>query len=328
MDILKLVSLCGNRVVWIQTHNFPDPDAIASAFGLQELLSHYGITARICHEGEIDKLSSIKMLSTLNITIFSYQEIQNQMQPEDMIILVDCQKNTGNTTDFIGDEVAVIDHHPVYSDLQYEYSDIRTVGACASLISEYFKDSGVEPSKAAATALLYGIRMDTLRFSRGVSELDIAMFDYLFPYISQKKLQNLETNNMEFEDLQAYGTAIKNIRIYGTVGFSYIDFSCPDALVAILSDFLLSLVEVDVVVLYAKRSNGYKFSFRSERKDANAGEIARLGLEGWGSGGGHSVMAGGFVKNSKIPCEPELFYETVQSHFVDLLRSLCPQVLD
>ena len=34
-----LVSLCRNHPVYIQTHNFPDPDAIASAYGLQKLLA-------------------------------------------------------------------------------------------------------------------------------------------------------------------------------------------------------------------------------------------------------------------------------------------------
>ena len=30
-----LVALCQGYQVFIQTHNFPDPDAISSAFGLQ-----------------------------------------------------------------------------------------------------------------------------------------------------------------------------------------------------------------------------------------------------------------------------------------------------
>jgi len=33
----------------------------------------------------------------------------------DYIICVDSQKNTGNITDFIGDEVACIDHHPIFN---------------------------------------------------------------------------------------------------------------------------------------------------------------------------------------------------------------------
>ena len=38
MDPLQLVELLRGHRTYIQTHNFPDPDAIASAFGLQHFL--------------------------------------------------------------------------------------------------------------------------------------------------------------------------------------------------------------------------------------------------------------------------------------------------
>ena len=57
-----LVELCRNHPVYIQTHNFPDPDAIASAYGLQKLLALYGIESQLCYDGRIDKLSASKML--------------------------------------------------------------------------------------------------------------------------------------------------------------------------------------------------------------------------------------------------------------------------
>lgn len=327
MDAQKLIDLCSGKKVWIQTHNFPDPDAIASAFGLQELLGHFGIAARLCHDGEIDKLSSVKMLTRLGAELHPYQDIEGEMRSDDMIILVDCQKNTGNTTDFIGDEAAVIDHHPTFETVEYQYADLRITGACASLVADYFRTKGVEPSRKAATALLYGIRMDTLQFSRGVTAFDIEMFGFLFPYVDQTLLQELETNNMEFGDLHAYGASIDHVRVFGVTGFSYLDFECPDALVGMLSDFLLSLVEVEVVVLYAKRRGGFKFSFRSERNDVNAGILAREGLKDWGSGGGHATMAGGFVPREKLDVEDGQVYETVQSHFVDIIRERWPQIL-
>lgn len=327
MDAQKLLEICKGKRVWIQTHNFPDPDAIASAFALQELLGHFGIQARLCHDGEIDKLSSVKMLTRLGAVLYPYREIQDEMQPGDTIILVDCQKNAGNTTDFIGDEAAVIDHHPTFAQAEYRYADLRITGACASLIADYFRALDTEPSRNAATALLYGMRMDTLQFSRGVTGFDIEMFGFLFPFVDQTLLQELETNNMEFGDLHAYGASIDHIRVFGVVGFSYLDFECPDALVGMLSDFLLSLVEVEVVVLYAKRRGGFKFSFRSERSDVNAGVLAQVGLQEWGSGGGHAIMAGGFVPKEKLSAEDGQVYETVQSHFVEIIRERWPQIL-
>lgn len=326
MNVKSLIELCKDKIVWIQTHNFPDPDAIASAFGLQQLLKHFDISARICHEGQIDKLSSTKMLSLCGITMFPYSEISEIMNEDDMIILVDCQKNSGNTTDLIGDEMAVIDHHPTFVKIEYKYEDLRITGACSSLIADYYRAIDLEPDTKTATALLYGLRMDTLQLSRGVTEYDIEMYFYLFRYADQDLLRQLETNNMEFADLQAYGSAIENFRCFGKVCFSYLDFACPDALVASLSDFLLALIEIEVVIVYAKRERGYKFSIRSERDDVDAGDLANRALSVWGNGGGHATMAGGFV-DSKVFADVKYLPNYIQEHFIQLIQKDWPQIL-
>ena len=84
------------------------------------------------------------------------------------------------------------------------------------------------------------------------------------------------------------------------VGFTYIPFECPNSLVAIISDFILSLDVVDVAVVYSINSDGIKFSVRSEREDVDAGKLIYQALDGIGSGGGHAAMAGGFVTDLKI----------------------------
>ena len=72
----QLVSLCMDRHVYIQTHNFPDPDAIASAFGLQRLLEHYQISSTLCYDGRIDKLSASKMLDAFQIQMLPYAQLR------------------------------------------------------------------------------------------------------------------------------------------------------------------------------------------------------------------------------------------------------------
>lgn len=297
---LALADLCRGHTVYIQTHNFPDPDAIASAFGLQTLLARHGIPSTLCYEGQIDKLSASKMLEAFHIEMVPYGQLSASMRPEDYIICVDAQKLSGNITDFVGDEVACIDHHPIFVPMEYRYQDIRTVGSCATLIAGYYAQLGLEPDPDTASALIYGLKMDTLQFTRGVTEEDIRMFEYLFRFCDGEKLSRLERNNMEFRDLRAYGAAIESVEIYGTAGFSFIPFSCPDALIGILADFLLSLVEVDVAVVFARRKDGIKFSVRSETPEVHAGELIRAALKGLGSGGGHAAMAGGMIQPDQL----------------------------
>lgn len=297
-NIEDLIEICRGRKIYIQTHNFPDPDAIASAFGLQKLMEEYGISSILCYEGHIDHLSTRKMIENFEINIYSYGELVNDMKEEDYIICVDSQKNAGNITDFIGDEIACIDHHPCFVKTEYKYSDIRITGACASIISEYYKKLGKIPARNVASALLYGIRMDTLQLSRGVTSFDLEMVSFLFPLSDTEQLNKLERNILEIKSLKAYGAAIENIQLYGSVGMTGIPFSCPDALIAILADFILALEEVDVSIIYSNREDGIKFSVRSEREDVHAGRLINRALDGIGFGGGHAAMAGG-----KIPPE-------------------------
>ncbi len=300
-DIRDLIALCKDKRVYLQTHNFPDPDAIGSAFGLQRLLARCGVKAKICYDGRIDKLSTSKMLELLGIEMFSGEELTDELREDDCIICVDSQKLGGNITDFTGDEIAAIDHHPTYMEVPYRYADIRKVGACATIVAQYYQALGLTPEMPEATALLYGVKMDTLNFTRGVTEDDIGAFSFLLPLSDKNIMAQLEHSQIEFRDLRAYGAAIENIRVYGSYGFSRIPFSCPDAMVAVLSDFILSLVEVEVSVIYCERKDGLKLSVRSERADVDAGELTRRALDGIGNGGGHATMAGGLIPTANLP---------------------------
>lgn len=294
----KLLDLCRGKNVFIQTHNFPDPDAIGSAFGLQRLLAEFQQPSTLCYAGRIDKLSTAKMITTFGIQMYSYDQLE--MSPEDPIICVDSQKNSGNITDFIGDEVACIDHHPTFTPVDYAYKDVRIVGACATLIAGYYASLKKAPDPDTATALLYGLKMDTLQFSRGVTGQDIEAFAFLHPLCDMEKLARLERNNMEFQDLKAYGAAIEHIEVYDMTGIAGIPFSCPDALIAIISDFILELQEVEIAVVYSYRPDGIKFSVRSERKEIHAGELISQALAGLGNGGGHAEMAGGMIGSENL----------------------------
>ncbi|MCR4897305.1 MAG: DHH family phosphoesterase [Lachnospiraceae bacterium] len=299
----ELLELLRGKNVYIQTHNFPDPDAIATAYGLQSLLRHYGIPSKICYVGKIDRLNTRKMIDLLDIEIYSKEELGDEMTEDDPIICVDSQKAEGNLFDLIGDEIACIDHHPSTKQVDYFYKDLREVGSCASIITEYYMNEEIPIDRKTATALVYGMQMDTSGFTRGVTDADIAAFGYLYGLADPKILGRLEQNQMEFQDLKAYGAAIENIQLYDRAGFAHIPFPCQDALIAITCDFILSIEEIDIAVVYSKRDNGYKFSVRCEDyiTEVDCGAIIASTLTPLGgSGGGHAFMAGGFLPIDKV----------------------------
>lgn len=319
MDWKKLVDLLQGHKVYIQTHNYPDPDAMASGLGLQVFLRHHGIESTMCYDGKIEKLNAKRMLEVFGFEIFNIADIPD-MAEKDYIVTVDAQKYNANLTDFIGNEVACIDHHPTYVPCAYLYKDVQYVGACSTIIAQYFKDSQTPMDSNTATALLYGLRIDTNNLTRGVTPLDIEIFAYLYDYVDSDKLSAMSNCVMELKDLQAYGAAIQNIKIYDNIGFAEIPFDCPDGLIAMVSDFILDLDVVEFAVIYACREDGLKFSVRSELSYLDAGQIVAEAMEGIGSGGGHSSMAGGFIPMENIEKLGHLYDDEIEKRFVTVCK--------
>ncbi|GHU56691.1 DHH family phosphoesterase [Clostridia bacterium] len=293
-ELIGILKKCTGRI-FIQTHNFPDADAITSAFGLQKLFEYFELKSSIIYIGKVEKFNISLMLKMFEITITDAASITD-MNMDDFIVVVDAQKNNANILDVDGDEVACIDHHPIFAQGDYQYSDIRPgTGACASIIASYFFEEEIPLDQNTATALLYGIKMDTLDLSRGVSPLDIDMFYQLFKIANTNVLSKMQANTLEFHDLIGFGEAIQNIRVYDNLGVARIDVHCPDALIAAISDFILSTVEIEIAIVYNFREDGIKFSVRNEVPNLDAGKATQQALSGIGSGGGHAFMAGGFI---------------------------------
>lgn len=282
-------------MVYIQTHNFPDPDAIASAFGLSELLKHYDIKSSICYKGKIERFSTNGFVNKLGIELIDLDAI-NGMSENDEIILVDSQKGNSNIVDAPGNEIICIDHHPSFENCNtndYRYADIRPeYGACATIIAQYYLENGIQMDERVATALIFGIKSDTMGLSRGVSQADVDVYQQLYGMCDMELISSLEHCSLKFEDLKAYANAINSIKIYDNVSFANTGYNCPEALIASISDFMLDLVEIDFTVVYSIRDDGIKLSVRSIG-EINAGIVTNDALSDIGGGGGHAEMAGG-----------------------------------
>ena len=303
--------------VYIQTHNFPDPDAIASAYGLQQLLKYRGIRADICYKGKIDRYNTDKLRELMEIELLDVENLADILQEEDEVILVDAQKGNSNIIDITGDEVICIDHHPVNDSFSYRFADVRPeIGACASIIASYFFENEIPMDTKTATTLTFGIRMDTMNLSRGVSKLDVEMIYRMFDLCDQEIIHMLQNSNLYFEDLMAYSQAISSIQVYGYVSFADAGKNCTGALIASVSDFMLALVTVAFSVVYSRNEEGIKLSVRSEKKIYDAGKITGRALKGIGSGGGHASMAGGFVPFTGSDREAQLFVSKIKERFI------------
>ena len=79
----------------------------------------------------------------------------------------------------------IIDHHPISATqpVTAAFADIRPdYGAASSILTEYLRNLRIRPAKLLATALVYGIKTDTLSFERHFIEPDVKAFSYLTKY--------------------------------------------------------------------------------------------------------------------------------------------------
>ena len=319
--IEELITVITKEHVYIQMHNYPDQDALASAFGLQTLLAKKGKQSTICYNGQIDKYNTLKMIELLDIHIFDADVIK--MVVGDEIILVDGQKGNVNMDNLLGEKIACIDHHPIQEVTGYRFYDIQSqVGACSSIIAQYFLESILELPINVATALVYGLKMDTANLSRRVSMLDVDMFSYLYKRADLEKLRSFECNSLRKEDLLAYQDAISNLKLYGRLGIAKIGDDCSEAIIGSISDFLLALAEIDCTLVYAHRVGGLKFSVRSEAKTVDAGKIIKEALRGLGDGGGHATMAAGFLPNLSTKEAVKEMARLVEQRVIDLIANM------
>jgi len=286
--------------VFIQPHNVPDPDAIASSLGMYYLLSQRGIKKlAIVYDQEIEKANSLKMLELFNVPIVQAAKAAT-LGSEDWAVLIDAQKGNANITDLPTDEVAVIDHHEYRGDMGYRFVDVRPdVGSCSAIIAEWFFENNIEAPKPVATALLYGILMDTDNLTRGASELDIEMFYRLYSHSDINLIVELKGNEISIDDLNLYAEAFKTVEIYDEIAFLQLK-NVNDSLLGAAGDIVISVAGVEIVVSYAARENGIKLSVRSTCPKIKANDLVRSLVEGCGVGGGHDNMAGGFIPKEKL----------------------------
>ncbi|MGN1340356.1 MAG: bifunctional oligoribonuclease/PAP phosphatase NrnA, partial [Oscillospiraceae bacterium] len=243
-------------------------------------------------------------------------------------ITVDSQKGNANILDLVGNEVACIDHHPTFCPAGYQYKDIRIVGSCATIIADYYMSYKMDMPQDVATALLYGLKMDTADFTRGVTELDIEVYRYLFPRSDSQLIRRFQSGVVQYDELEAFVDAMKNIDIYNGVAFAFLNFQCADAFVATVSDFILNLDVVNFTVVYSRKEKGFKFSVRSELDELNAGTIVSQALKDVGSGGGHRSMAGGFAEESKLLDISIEFNRVIQNLFLDVIDKYRPKAAE
>jgi len=325
--LLRVLRRIDGRLA-VVTHDNPDPDAIGAALALATVAESVGVDADACYFGDISHQENRAMVNLLDL------DLRNLRPGHDMsefagIALVDHSRPGVN--DGLPEETTVdivIDHHPPRAPIEASFVDLRhEVGATSTLLADYLDRLDIEPSRTVATALLFGLRVDTNDFVREVSPRDFEAAASLLPYVDADLLDRVETPSMSAEVLDTLGRAIRNREVHGSALASCVgEIRDRDAL-AQASDRLLDMEGVTVTLVYGFKGGSVYASGRARGAAIDLGETLRDALGPMGSAGGHADMAGAQIPLGILAdvggesAEPlsEVLEEVISGHFFETL---------
>lgn len=300
----KFSTLCSvltkEKPVLIQTHDFPDHDALGAAYALSKLLEKFGYKVDIAYGGIIQSLPLIEFVKYLDHSLLKIEEIKDLQKYQ--VIIVDGSPFKGTVKKVGGILKAVIDHHPPRARSTAEYTDIRAeMGACSSIIWSYWKESGQEYGKPEATAMIAGIQLDTAFLSRKVNHLDMdAYYELYFKSDVQKTYQMIKTT-INIGELEEIGRAFSDYFRIDNFLLVELGEDYSRALLSVVADFLIWIKDIAFVIVIETSGDEYKLSARSRNPNFDAGYLIQEAVKGIGSGGGHAHMAGGVIQAEKYP---------------------------
>jgi nanoRNase/pAp phosphatase (c-di-AMP/oligoRNAs hydrolase) len=294
--------------VVIQTHDFPDHDAAASAFALGELLRRNGYEVYFRYRGVIRSHSLKTMLSELAIDLKRVKTMAKGDLINCPCIVVDGNPTNANArpvTDFL---FGVVDHHGNAAVPDCPFTDINIdSGSCAALVAQYWEETALVPEKKIATALLMGIEMDTDFLTRRVSKLDLDAYHRLFFQADWEFSARVLKTSLSKKDIPSFKKVLANSKIRGSIFFSLINIDASQEVISILADFFLRFREIQVTIIIETEGKDSHVSVRSRDPHISAARIVREALKDLGSGGGHDYMAGGLIDTGAVIDEDELF---------------------
>ena len=242
VERIRSLFASGKKIYILLQHD-PDPDAIGSALALRELLGRNRATTPIVTFGTITRPENLAMVRLLDIQIeqISYEDLHKDGA---RLALVDVQPPYFEKP--LGRVDLVVDHHPKRIAFKARFADLRSnYGATSTIFTEYLRAAGMEPSQRLATALVYGIKTDTLFLERGSNLADLSAFNFLYPIANKAMISRIERPALPREDLEAMGRALSRLQVENGVAVIHLGEINREDVIPQLAKFCLQIEEVD-----------------------------------------------------------------------------------
>lgn len=245
----------------VALQDFPDPDAIAGAFAYQLLAEAFDIGVDILYEGRISHQENLALVHLLDVELTRVTD-SLPIDRYDGAVFIDNQGTTTRLTDRLQKAgvptIAIIDHHAPQGLLEAEYTDIRPIGAAATIFTDYLRSGEVLTLDEArtihthlATALVHALRSETNGFIRAGPE-EYAAGAYLSRYADQELLGSILRVQRSRGTMDVIRTALTDrlaMGGYSIAGVGYLRQADRDAIPQ-ATDFLQTEENVHTAIVY------------------------------------------------------------------------------
>ncbi len=281
----------------ILTHDYPDPDALASAYALQYLAeSQFGIRSRIVYGGIVGRIENRAMVKALKLPVYKLRPVD--LRRHDHIALMDTQPEFENNS-FPKKRKAtiVIDQHP---PVVRSHADLTLVdtgcGATCVILARALLLLRKEIPARVATALAYGILSDTLYFYRADRPDIIQTYLGIIHYCDFKALAYILNPLRPRKFFASLALGIQNAKARRGLVISHLGVVENPDLVSQIADFLMSYKGTKRCLCTGRYRGKLHVSFRQANQNADAGEILRDVFTNRDEAGGRGAIAGGSSK--------------------------------
>lgn len=305
-----------HQIVVIQ--DFPDPDALSSAWAYQLIAEQYDIQCDIVYSGTLSHQENIALvkLTELPAKRWGVQTLKERdLSIYQGCVLVDSQGTTSQLIPLVKQAklpiVVVIDHHTQQGEIEAEFIDLRPqIRATATILTQYIQagllsfNTNNKTHVKCATALMHGIRSDTNGLLQA-QEADLLATAYLSRIYDAQLLNAVLQSARSRRVMDIIERSLKNRTIknnFSIAGVGYLRYDDRDAIPQ-AADFLVTEDNIHTAVVYGivhDEDNDIELvigSVRTNKLTLDPDEFLKEALgkdtQGRFYGGGRN-MAGGF----------------------------------